>query len=25
MNNKIAQQALPKAKPYELRDAKLND
>lgn len=24
MNNKIAQHALPKAKPYELRDAKLN-
>lgn len=24
MNNKIALQALPKAKPYELRDAKLN-
>ena len=24
MNNKIAHQALPKAKPYELRDAKLN-
>ncbi len=24
MNSKIAQQALPKAKSYELRDAKLN-